>query len=71
MKIFDFHLMLHIISFISESVLRLNLVRVSNPDKVDGNLIIQYGSDKLTTTVAKVFLTHKNLKKTALKQKST
>ncbi len=35
MKIFDFHLMLHIISFISKFVVRLNLVRVLNPDKVE------------------------------------
>lgn len=34
MKIFDFHLMLHIISFSAKFVIRLNLVRVLNPDKV-------------------------------------
>lgn len=38
MKIFDFHLMLHIISFISKFVLSLNLVRASNPDKVDRSM---------------------------------
>ncbi len=67
MKIFDFQLMLDIISFSAKFIVRLNLVRVSNPDKVDGNLIIQYGSDKLNHNNRKSFLTLKNFKKPALK----